>query len=81
MLVALAASAVRGQEETQDQLVKALAGVFMVKEGGNIDAARNSMRIFQVLAHQFTWASLPVCCSQPSSPAGCSEKIVRKGFG
>ena len=50
-MVALAASTVQGQEETQDQLVKALAGVFMVKEGGNIDAARNSMRIFQVLAY------------------------------
>lgn len=48
MLAALAASTVYAQDTTQDQLVKALAGVFMVKEGGNIDAASNSMRIFQV---------------------------------
>ena len=48
MLAALAASTVYAQDSTQDQLVKALAGVFMVKEGGNIDAASNSMRIFQV---------------------------------
>lgn len=48
MLAALAVSTVYAQDNTQDQLVKALAGVFMVKEGGNIDAARNSMRIFQV---------------------------------
>ena len=54
-LAALALAAVHGQndaaeqESTQDQLVKHLAGVFMTKEGGNIDAARNSMRVFQVL--------------------------------
>ena len=29
--------------------MKHLAGLFMVKEGGNIDNAQNSMRIFQVL--------------------------------
>ncbi len=49
--MALAASTARGQD-TQNQFVKALAGVFMVKEGGNIDAARNSMRIFQVTSCQ-----------------------------
>ncbi len=55
LLAALAAAAVAGQESagqqesTQDQLVKHLAGLFMVKEGGNIDNAQNSMRIFQVL--------------------------------
>ena len=51
-LVVLAAAAASAEESTQvstqDQLVKALSGVFMVKEGGNIDAAQNSLRIFQV---------------------------------
>ena len=56
MLAALALAVVYGQdnaaeqESTQDQLVKHLAGVFMTKEGGNMDAAQNSMRVFQVLS-------------------------------
>lgn len=58
MLAALALAVVQGQdnaaeqESTQDQLVKHLAGVFMTKEGGNMDAAQNSMRVFQVLSLQ-----------------------------
>ena len=58
MLAALALAVVHGQdnaaeqESTQDQLVKHLAGVFMTKEGGNMDAAQNSMRVFQVLSLQ-----------------------------
>ena len=55
LLAALAIAAVMGQESagqqeaTQDQLVKHLAGLFVLKENGDIDNAQNSLRIFQVL--------------------------------
>jgi hypothetical protein len=59
-LGALAAAAAPAEESTQDQLVKALSGVFMVKEGGNIDAAQNSLRIFQVTS---SYAIFRISCA------------------
>lgn len=75
-IVALAAAAASAeestQESTQDQLVKALSGVFMVKEGGNVDAAQNSLRIFQVASRhtlpRISYAAGQVYCMHGIGP-------------
>ena len=85
MLAALALAVVHGQdnaaeqESTQDQLVKHLAGVFMTKEGGNMDAAQNSMRVFQVLILQNSRMHLSFArravTRKPTLPSGSHSTV------